>query len=150
MHVCVPGEGLAMTAHDLMTPDPSTVTAQSTIAEAWDLMRELDARHLPVVDGEILIGMLSDRDLGGLDIGRLLTEQGAEAVRRRLARPVVQLMSDDVIAARPETDVSDLVTLFLEHKIGAIPIVLPDTRRIVGIVSYIDVLRALQHRLEEE
>jgi len=139
-----------MTAHDLMTPDPSTVTAQSTIAEAWDLMRELDARHLPVVDGEILIGMLSDRDLGGLDIGRLLTEQGAEAVRRRLARPVVQLMSDDVIAAGPETDVSDLVTLFLEHKIGAIPIVLPDTRRIVGIVSYIDVLRALQHRLEEE
>jgi CBS-domain-containing membrane protein len=94
--------------------------------------------------------MLSDRDLGGLDIGRLLTEQGAEAVRRRLARPVVQLMSDDVIAAGPETDVSDLVTLFLEHKIGAIPIVLPDTRRIVGIVSYIDVLRALQHRLEEE
>jgi acetoin utilization protein AcuB len=150
MQVCVPGEGLAMTAHDLMTPDPSTVTAQSTIAEAWDLMRELDARHLPVVDGEILIGMLSDRDLGGLDIGRLLTEQGAEAVRRRLARPVVQLMSDDVIAAGPETDVSDLVTLFLEHKIGAIPIVLPDTRRIVGIVSYIDVLRALQHRLEEE
>lgn len=139
-----------MTAHDLMTPDPSTVAAQSTIAEAWDLMRGLDARHLPVVDGEILIGMLSDRDLGGLDVGRLLTEEGAEAVRRRLARPVVQLMSDDVIAAGPETDVSDLVTLFLEHKIGAIPIVLPDTRRIVGIVSYIDVLRALQHRLEEE
>jgi acetoin utilization protein AcuB len=139
-----------MTAHDLMTPNPSTVTAQSTIAEAWDLMREFDARHLPVVDGEILIGMLSDRDLGGLDVGRLLTEEGAEAVRRRLARPVVQLMSDDVIAAEPETDVNDLVTLFLEHKVGAIPIVLPDTRRIVGIVSYIDVLRALQHRLEEE
>jgi acetoin utilization protein AcuB len=126
------------------------VTAQATIAEAWDLMREFDARHLPVVDGEILIGMLSDRDLGGLDVGRLLTEEGAEAVRRRLARPVVQLMSDDVIAAEPETDVNDLVTLFLEHKVGAIPIVLPDTRRIVGIVSYIDVLRALQHRLEEE
>jgi acetoin utilization protein AcuB len=139
-----------MTAHDLMTPNPSTVTAQATIAEAWDLMREFDARHLPVVDGEILIGMLSDRDLGGLDVGRLLTEEGAEAVRRRLARPVVQLMSDDVIAAEPEIDVNDLVTLFLEHKVGAIPIVLPDTRRIVGIVSYIDVLRALQHRLEEE
>jgi acetoin utilization protein AcuB len=139
-----------MTAHDLMTPNPSTVTAQSTIAEAWDLMRELDARHLPVVDGEVLIGMVSDRDLGSLDVGRLLTEEGADAVRRRLARPVVQLMSDDVIAAEPGTDVSDLVTLFLEHKVGAIPIVVPDTRRIVGIVSYIDVLRALQNGLEEE
>ena len=139
-----------MTAHDLMTPNPSTITAQSTIAEAWDLMRGLDARHLPVVDGEILIGMLSDRDVGSLDVGRLLTEEGAEAVRRRLAKPVIQLMGDDVIAAQPGTDVSDLVTLFLEHKVGAIPIVLPDTRHVVGIVSYIDVLRALQHRLEGE
>jgi acetoin utilization protein AcuB len=148
MHVPRAEEGLPMTAHDLMTPNPSTATAQSTIAEAWDLMRKLDARHLPVVDGEILIGMLSDRDIGNLEVGRLLTEQGADALRRRLARPVVQLMSDDVIVAEPGTDVSDLVTLFLEHKVGAIPIVLPRTRRIVGIVSYIDVLRALQRRLE--
>ena len=139
-----------MTAHDLMTPNPSTVTAQATIAEAWDLMRELDARHVPVVDGEMLVGMLSDRDIGNLDVGRLLTEEGAEALRRRLARPVAQLMSDDVIAAEPETDASDLITLFLEHKVGAIPIVLAGTRRIVGIVSYIDVLRGLQYSLEKE
>jgi CBS domain-containing protein len=57
-------------------------------------------------------------------------------------------MSDDVIAAEPETDVIELITLFLEHKVGAIPVVLPDTRRIVGIVSYIDVLRAVHHSLE--
>jgi CBS domain-containing protein len=139
-----------MTARDLMTPNPSTVTSQSTIAEAWDLMRVLDTRHVPVADGDTLIGMLSDRDLGNLDIGRLLTEEGAEAVRRRLARPVAQLMSEDVIAAVPETDVSDLITLFLEHKVGAIPVVLPGTRRIVGIVSYVDVLRGLQHCLEKE
>ena len=138
-----------MTADELMTPNPATVTAQSTIAEACDLMRELDARHVPVVDGEVLIGMLSDRDVGSLDVGRVLTEEGAEGLRRRLARPVAHLMSTDVIAAEPDTDVSELVTLFLEHKVGAIPIVIPDTRRIVGIVSYIDVLREFQHRLEE-
>ncbi|HXD95032.1 MAG TPA: CBS domain-containing protein [Candidatus Acidoferrum sp.] len=139
-----------MTAHELMTPTPATITPRTTIAEAWDLMRDLDIRHLPVVDGEALVGMLSDRDLGSLDVGRLLTEEGADVLRRQLARPVVQTMSTDVVVAEPETEVSDLVTLFLEHKVGAIPVVIPDTRQIVGIVSYIDVLRVLQDVLEPE
>jgi acetoin utilization protein AcuB len=139
-----------LTAHDLMTPNPSTVTPQTSIAEVWDLMRVLDVRHMPVVENEALVGMLSDRDLGSLEVTRLLVEEGAEALRRRLARPVVQLMSTDVVAAEPETDVSELVTLFLEHKVGAIPVVVPDTRRVVGIVSYIDLLRALRDELEDE
>jgi acetoin utilization protein AcuB len=139
-----------MTARDIMTADPATVTPAATIAEAWDLMRELDVRHLPVVEGEALVGMLSDRDLGSLDVSRLLTEEGADALRRRLARPVIQLMSADVVAVEPETEVSELVALFLEHKVGAIPVVAPDTRQILGIVSYIDVLRVLQEVLEPE
>jgi acetoin utilization protein AcuB len=133
-----------------MTSNPATVTPRTTIAEAWDLMRELDIRHLPVVDGEALVGMLSDRDLGNLDVTSLLTEEGADALRRRLSRPVIQLMSTDIVAAEPETEVSELVTLLLEHKVGAIPVVTPDTRQIVGIVSYIDVLRVLQKVLEPE
>jgi CBS domain-containing protein len=139
-----------MTAHDLMTANPSTVTPQASIAEAWDLMRELDARHVPVVDGDTLVGMLSDRDVSSLDVGRLLTEGGADALRRQLARPVVQLMSADVIAVEPETDLGELITLFLEHKVGALPVVMPDSRQLVGIVSYIDILRAVQDMLEEE
>ena len=139
-----------MIASDLMTSNPATVTPQATIAEAWDLMRELDVRHLPVVDGEALVGMLSDRDLGNLDVARLLTEEGADALRQQLSRPVVQIMSTDVVAAEPETEVSELVTLLLEHKVGAIPVVMPDTGQIVGIVSYIDVLRVLQKVVEAE
>ena len=137
-----------MTAHEIMTPDPVTVTPKTTIAEAWDLMRELDIRHLPVVDGEALVGMLSDRDLGSIEIPRLLTEEGADALRQRLVRPVLHLMSVDVVAAEPETELSELVSLFLEQKVGAVPVVTPDTRRIVGIVSYIDVLRSTGHLLE--
>ena len=38
-----------MRARDLMTPNPVTLTPQARIAEAWDLMRELEIRHVPVV-----------------------------------------------------------------------------------------------------
>jgi acetoin utilization protein AcuB len=139
-----------MTARELMTPDPVTIAPGATTAEAWDLMRELDIRHLPVVEGEALVGMLSDRDLGVLEVGRQLIEEGADALRRRLAQPVIQVMSTDVVGAEPDTEVSELLTLLIEHKVGAIPVVVPDTQQIVGIVSYIDVLRALQDALEDE
>ena len=139
-----------MTAHDLMTANPATVTPQSTVAEAWDLMRELDVRHVPVIQDGALVGMLSDRDRAYLDMARVLTAEGADALRRELTMSVVKVMRSDVIFVEPETEVSDVVELLIESKIGAIPVVRPDTRELVGIVSYIDALRALQELLQEE
>jgi len=139
-----------MIARDLMTPNPVTTTPEASLAEVWGLMRELEIRHVPVIQGGSLVGMLSDRDLGNLDMGRLLAGEGAEGLRQELATPIVSVMSSDVISVEPETDLSDVVELLIEHKIGALPVVRPDTREVVGIVSYIDVLRSLRDQLEEE
>jgi len=139
-----------VTARDLMTPNPVTVSPRATIAEVWDLMRELEIRHVPVVEDGALVGMLSDRDLARLDVARLLTAEGADALRRELATPVIEVMSSDVIFVELETELSDVVGLLIEHRVGAIPVVRPDTRDVVGIVSYVDVLRAVQDLLEEE
>ncbi len=139
-----------MKARDVMTPNPITVTPQATLAEVWDLMREADIRHVPVVRGGILIGMLSDRDLASLDVGRVLTTEGADALRRALGTPVVAAMSSDVISVEPEADLDDVIDLMIESKVGAIPVVLPDTGELVGIASYVDVLRAVQELVSEE
>ena len=139
-----------MSARDLMTPNPVTVTPEASIAEVWDLMRELEIRHVPVVQGGALVGMLSDRDLAQFDIARLVTVEGAEALRQELGAPVVKVMSSDVIFVNPETELNEVVDLLVEHRIGAIPVVRPDTREVVGIISYVDVLRALQDSLGEE
>jgi acetoin utilization protein AcuB len=125
-------------------------TLQATISEALDLMRDLDIRHVPVVEGGALVGMLSDRDLAYLNVGALLTNQGADVLRRELATRVIKVMRSDVICVEPETDLSDVVALLIEHKVGAIPVIQPDTRAVVGIVSYIDVRRAVQESLEED
>ena len=103
---------------------------------------------MPVVDGGALVGMVSDRDLAQFDIGRLLAIEGAEAVRRELGTAVVKVMSADVIAVDPETELNEIVELLVEHRIGAVPVVPSGTREVVGIVSYIDVLRALADSLE--
>jgi len=97
-----------------------------------------------------LVGMLSDRDLTRVNLGALLTDHGADAIRRELATPVIEVVRPDVICVGPETDLSGLIGLLLEHKIGAVPVIRRDMQAIVGIVSYIDVLRAVQEELEDE
>jgi acetoin utilization protein AcuB len=127
-----------VTARELMTSNPTTVAPEASVAEVWDLMRELEIRHVPVVQDGALAGMVSDRDLGRLDITGML------------ATPIVNVMSSDVIVVEPDSELSEIVELLLDHKVGALPVIRPDTREVVGIVSYIDVLRAVQDRLEEE
>jgi CBS domain-containing protein len=127
-----------VTARELMTSNPTTVAPEASVAEVWDLMRELEIRHVPVVQDGALAGMVSDRDLGRLDIAGML------------ATPIVNVMSSDVIVVEPDSELSEIVELLLDHKVGALPVIRPDTREVVGIVSYIDVLRAVQDRLEEE
>ena len=139
-----------MNARDVMTPNPVTVTAKASVAEAWDLMRDLEIRHVPVVENGALVGMLSDRDLAQFDIARLLTLEGAEALRYQLGTPVVKVMSSDVVFVTPETTLDEVVELLVDHRIGAVPVVPAGSREVLGIVSYIDVLRALQDAFEEE
>ena len=140
-----------MTARELMTADPLTVTPQASIAEVWDLMREADVRHIPVVQAEDgLVGMVSDRDLGRVDIARLLNVEGASALRDELATPIVRVMTSQVIAVGPEADIGEVIELLIEHKIGAVPVVQEETREVLGIISYVDVLRALSGVLNED
>jgi acetoin utilization protein AcuB len=133
-----------MIASELMTADPTTVTPEASIAEVWDLMRDLDIRHVPVVQDGALVGMVSDRDLSQLDMAGILAADGADALRQELATPVVKVMTTSVITVDTETDLAEAVGLLVEHKVGALPVLQVGSREVVGILSYIDVLKAFQ------
>jgi acetoin utilization protein AcuB len=139
-----------VSAQDLMTRNPVTVSPEATLAEVWDLMRDRGIRHVPVVEAGTLVGMLSDRDLAHVDLPRLLSLEGAEALRRELSVPVVKVMTPDVVAVGPEAEVGEVVDLLVEHRVGAVPVVQPETGELIGIVSYIDVLRAVRDLLDAE
>ncbi len=139
-----------MSAHELMTANPVTVTPEATVSEVWDLMREREIRHVPVVDATGVVGMVSDRDLAHFDLARVFTTEGAEAVRRELGMPIAKLMSTDVVAVDAETDVADIIDVLLEHRIGAVPVIRTETGELMGIVSYVDVLHAVRDALDEE
>jgi len=137
-----------MTALDLMTPNPTTASPQATLAEVWDLMRDLEIRHVPVVEDGALVGMVSDRDLSRLDMTRVAALDDTETLKQELSTPILKVMNSEVITIEPETELGEIIELLVESRVGALPVV-RFGREVVGIVSYIDVLRAIQDRLEE-
>jgi acetoin utilization protein AcuB len=123
-----------------MTPDPETLTPEATLSDVWELMRERRIRHVPVVEDGVLVGMLSDRDV--------LFAAAESRIDRRGS--VVGVMTSDVLAVEPDTELSEVISVMLEGQVGAVPVVRAGTREVVGIVSYVDVLRAAQDLFEEE
>ena len=137
-----------MNAAEIMTENVTTIEESTTIGEALQIMEEQDIRHLPVVRGEEVIGMLSDRDLRALGISLVTDVEGMDRLQARFRGKVTDLMSSNVITVDPETDVQEIVDVMLEEKISAVPVVDEDTGRLVGIVSYVDVLRAVRNIID--
>ena len=137
-----------MIAADVMTENPRTIRSTDPISEALDALQSLEIRHLPVVDDENnLIGMMSDCDLGPLM--RTFTE-GAEAERLIVPlsrRRVVDYMSADVVSVDADADMNEVIETMLEQRIGAVPVV-DGEGNVIGIISYVDILRSVVGELE--
>lgn len=133
-----------MVVAEIMTKNPATASARTPIRDVIEKLLELDVRHLPIVQAGQLVGIVSDRDLRPLwALEALVSEKVAE----RLSRPVSTLMTQDVISVHPETELREVVEIMLDQKVGALPVLEPDSQRLVGIVSYVDVLRAVTDAL---
>lgn len=120
-----------------MTPAPETIAPEDSIDEARRRMDRGDFRHLPVVEGRRVVGMISDRDLRSalpvahdLDLG--------EAARRVAVRSI---MCANPVVVSPNTTVAEAARLLIDLQIGALPVV--EDQEIVGIFSEVDGLQAL-------
>jgi len=131
---------------DIMTEKPATATELMSVAEALGLLYELDVRHLPVVRGRELVGIISDRDLRGFSGAP--DDEAMDAVEGARSTTVGNFMNTSTVKVDPETNVREVLELMLLHRVGAIPVADLDTGDLLGIVSYIDLLRVLQENLD--
>lgn len=136
-----------MVVEQIMSPDPFVVEVSDSVGGVMNQLAEADVRHLPVVDNGELVGIVSDRDLRGFIPTAMLELEHPREVRERLAQPISTVMSSNVVSVIPETELSDVVDVMLEQKIGAVPVVEADSSKLIGIVSYADILRAARELL---
>lgn len=132
---------------DIMTKDPLTVTPTETIGQADELMNTNKIRQLPVVQGKDLVGIVTDRDIRSFLSGSLL--EGVEAREEALNTKVREIMTTEPMTLSPDDDLQEAVEIMIDEKIGGIPVV-DEAEGLVGIVTYVDVLRCFLNRLQEE
>jgi acetoin utilization protein AcuB len=132
---------------DVMSQNPITVTASETIGQADEIMSEHRFRQLPVVDGNKLLGIITDRDIRSFLSGSLYST--TEAREKALQTKIADVMTTEPLTLAPDDELPAAVELLIDEKIGGIPIV-DEVEGLVGIVTYVDVLRCFMHRLQEE
>lgn len=128
-------------ARMLMTRLPSTVAADDNLVDAAARMADRNVRHLPVIDGDRhVVGMLSDRDVRTAlgDTARPLRPD--EGVVRIRSLRVADAMTRDAFVVREDAPFADVVRVFTDQRVGAVPVV-DGADRLVGIISYVDVFK---------
>jgi acetoin utilization protein AcuB len=144
----VEGEGQEMKASEWMIPDPKSIEVDDPVKTAVMLVVENRIRHLPVVSGESLVGIISDRDLKQAMPSIVAGATSEEYQTFMEETSVEQVMTADPISCAPDDDLVDVVRKFCEKKVGAIPVV--EGERLVGIVTQTDMMQAFLIMLEKQ
>ena len=118
--------------HEVMADRPRCVTPDTPVAEAAQLMESEDVGSLPVLDGEQVVGMVTDRDIVVRAVARGKDPKGM---------PVREVATtDDLVTLHPDDDLSDALSLMASHQVRRLPVVDADNR-LVGIVAQADLAR---------
>ena len=119
---------MAKSVRDAMTEDPRSIGSSASVVEAARLMREEHIGSLPITNDEVLVGMITDRDI--------TTRVVAEAADPKLTS-VGDVSSGDPISIEPEKDLEEALLLMARHQVRRLPVV--DNGKLVGIVAQADI-----------
>ena len=127
---------MAKTIKDAMTSNPKTVTSDQTVVDAARIMKQEDAGVVPIVDGDRLVGVVTDRD-----ITITVVAEGKDPQSTR----VTEIASRDLVTVDPQQDLDEALRLMAQHQVRRLPVVEEDGR-LVGILAQADVA---QHATDE-
>ena len=119
---------MAKTIREAMTPGVRAAAPTDSLADAAQRMKEEDVGSLPVVEGDRLIGIVTDRDI--------IVRAVAERVDPQSIY-VGDVASRDVVTVEPEQDLDDALALMARHRVRRLPVV--EEGRLVGMLAQADV-----------
>lgn len=142
---------------EVMTPNPITVTPSTPLQQAIELLAQHRISGLPVVNGEQkIVGVISDTDLmwqeSGVDtppyimlLDSIIYLQNParyeKEVHKALGQTVGEVMSDNPITIAPSQTLREAAHLMNEKKVRRLPVLEPDTEKLVGILTQGDIIR---------
>ena len=116
---------------EVMTSNPCTIDADKSVAYAAKMMRDEDVGLAPIVEGDKLIGMLTDRDIA---IRVVADGKDPDQVKVR------EVASKQVVTIDPQQDLDEALRIMAKHQVRRLPVVEEDGK-LVGVVAQADVAR---------
>ena len=116
---------------EVMTQEPRSVRRDSPVVEAARIMRDEDVGAVPVVDGDRIVGMLTDRDITLSVVAEGKDPQSTNAE---------EIASSELVTVDPQQDLDEALRLMARHQVRRLPVVEEDGK-LVGILAQADVAR---------
>lgn len=139
---------MSVTVGEIMTREVKSLDEGQSLLEAMQFLREHQVRHVPILSSQrLLVGVLTDRDVKRATPSAL--DPGQRDVWERIVHDtrLSRIMTRDPITVTEATSFRDALRLFVEERIGCLPVV--QERRVVGIVTASDMFRAMLAQLTE-
>lgn len=127
------------TVREIMMSSPVTLKSDDILGLADDIMTLGRIRHIPIVEGKRVVGVLSQRDLFRSALVKIIGLKPAEQRGLLKSVSIKEAMSTPVITVLPDATVKQAARLMMQRKIGCLPVVEGET--LVGLVTETDVLR---------
>jgi len=124
----------------MMQTQVITATPDMALADVQRLMRDNHIRHVPVLSGKRLVGIITDRDVREASPSPATTLTRGEIAYQMATTPVKQCMTQDVVSIGPDIDMVQATRLLLQRQYSCLPVV--DNGTLVGIITEMDCLRA--------
>jgi CBS domain-containing protein len=123
-----------MNVSDVMTPRPRCAAPDTPLSQVAELMETEDVGAVPILDGDRLVGMVTDRDI----VVRVVAKQ-----KDPRAMPSQEISSAELVTMGPDHNLSDALQVMAQHQVRRLPVV-DDENRLVGMVSQADIAREAQ------
>ena len=120
---------------DVMTQRPRAMNPKTPLNEIAQVMESDDIGAVPLVEGERLVGIVTDRDIVVRAVAKGKDPKGM---------PASEVSSSELVTVHPDDDLSDALELMAKHQVRRIAVTADD--RLVGLVSQADVAREVKHQ----
>jgi CBS domain-containing membrane protein len=130
---------------DIMTREVLVLSEEDNLRQIAEGMDRLSLRHLPVVDGTRLVGLVSHRDVLRLAVSALVAETPIGRAREQRLEEnafIAKVMTRDPVTVAPDTPLAEAANILVRSKFGCLPVVDRD-HNLVGIVTEHDFLKLL-------
>lgn len=121
---------------DVMTARPRAVSPDTPVSQVAELMESEDIGAIPILDGDQLAGMITDRDIVIRAVAKGKDPRGM---------PAREISSREVVTVRPDSNLSDALELMASHQVRRLPVVDEDNR-LIGVVSQADIALAAREK----